>query len=59
MRLKYEYAGVPAGSEGTVVHVYSPTEEEVAVEFAGENVVNVLSRWLEIVASEGQPGGRL
>jgi len=60
VKLKCEYAGVPAGSEGTVVQVYSPTEEEVGVEFAGGNVVSVMSRWLEIVWSpndqaEAQP----
>ena len=49
VRLKREYAGVPAGAEGTVVQVFSPTEEEVGVEFANCHVVAVLSRHLEII----------
>jgi hypothetical protein len=49
VQLKCDYAGIPAGSRGTVVNIYSPTEEEVAVEFANCNVIDVLSRHLEIV----------
>lgn len=49
VRLKCDYAGFSAGDEGTVVHVYSPTEEEVEVEFGGGNVISILSRHLEII----------
>ena len=49
VRLLYDYAGLPKGSEGTVVSVHSPTEEEVEVEFNGCNIVSVLSRHFEII----------
>ena len=49
VKLVCDYAGLPNGSRGTVVNVYSPTEEEVEVEFANCNVISVLSRHLEIV----------
>lgn len=50
VRFKAAYGTVPVGSVGTVVHVYSPFEEEVEVEVIIDNkptVVNVLSRCLE------------
>lgn len=48
VRLKRDCAGVASGSEGTVVNVYSPTEETVEVEFEDGNVISVLARWLDI-----------
>lgn len=49
VRLLCDYAGIPKGSEGTVVCVHSPTEEEVDVEFGDCNVIAVLSRHFEII----------
>lgn len=49
VRLLCDYAGIPKGTEGAVVCVHSPTEEEVEVEFGNCNVISVLSRHLEII----------
>jgi hypothetical protein len=49
VRLLCDYAEISKGTEGTVICVYSPTEEEVEVEFGNCNVISVLSRHLEII----------
>lgn len=47
-----DYAGLPKGSAGTVVHVYGPEESEVAVEFARGNVLDIPCQNLDY---EGTP----